>query len=331
MEIILKSPLDMHLHLREGQMLRDVAPLTAAGFAGGVPMPNLREPVDSVERLIAYKQQIREAVGGEPFEPYVPLFFRDYTQEELEAARKHTLAVKLYPAGITTNSEAGVRSLEAAWPTLKLMEDLGLMLMVHGETDGYMMDREREFMPLYVRIAEAFPKLKIVMEHISTVEGVWTLDRCENLYATVTAHHLLLSLDDLLGGMLDPHLFCKPTVKNPSDRDALVELVTQGHPRVAFGSDSAPHPRAKKEAPLGAAGCFTAPIALQLLAGLFEKHAALDKLSAFVCDNARDIYGITPPEKTVTLRKQPFTIPASYADVVPMWAGKTLEWTLVGQ
>lgn len=329
MEITLESPLDMHLHLREGDLLRAVAPLTAAGFAGGVPMPNLRQPVDSLERLLAYKQQIRAAVGGEPFEPYVPLFFREYSRQELEVAREHTIAVKLYPAGITTNSEAGVRSLEAAWPTLKLMEELGLMLMVHGETEGTMLEREREFMALYVRIAEAFPKLKIVMEHISTVEGVQALERCENLYATVTAHHLLLTLDDLLGGMLNPHLFCKPTVKHAADRDALVELVTKGHPKVAFGSDSAPHPRAKKEGPVCAAGCFTAPIALQLVTELFEKHGALDKLSAFVCDNARSIYGITPPKKTVTLRKQPFTIPAVYpGEIVPMWAGKTIGWTL---
>lgn len=330
MEITLESPLDMHLHLREGQVLREVAPLTAAGFAGGVPMPNLREPVDSVERLVAYKQQIREACQGEPFEPYVPLFFRDYSRAELEEARAHTIAVKLYPAGITTNSEAGVRSLEAAWPTLGLMEELGLILMVHGETDGYMMDREREFMSVYAKIAQTFPKLKIIMEHISTVEGTQTLDRHENLYATITAHHLLLSLDDLAGGMLNPHLFCKPTVKNPTDRDALVKLAIAAHPKVAFGSDSAPHPRTKKEGPLCAAGCFTAPLALPLLAELFERHNALDKLADFVCNNARSIYGITPPKKTVRLRKQPFTIPEVYAgDVVPMWAGKTLSWSLV--
>lgn len=330
MEITLESPLDMHLHLREGAMLRGVAPLTAASFAGGVPMPNLSEPVNSLERLIAYKEQIRAAAAPEPFEPYVPLFFRNYSREELEAARAHTIAVKLYPAGITTNSEAGVRSLEAAWPTLELMEELGLMLMVHGETDGSMMDREREFMAVYEKIARTFPRLKIVMEHLSTVDGVRTLDKCDNLYATVTAQHLLLSLDDLLGGMLNPHLFCKPTVKNAADRDALVELVTSGHPKVAFGSDSAPHPRAKKEGPVCAAGCFTAPIALQLVTELFEKRGALDKLPDFVCNNARSIYGIVPPKKTVKLRNEPFTIPALYAgDVVPMWAGKTIGWSLV--
>jgi dihydroorotase len=199
---------------------------------------------------------------------------------------------------------------------------------VHGETNGFVMDREAEFVSIYERLATAFPKLTIIMEHITTKESVAVLDRFENLYATITVHHLLITLDDVAGGMLQPHLFCKPIAKRPEDRDALLRVALSAHPKVMFGSDSAPHPRHAKEACGCAAGVFTAPIALQLLAELFEKQDALDKLQAFVSDNAQKIYNINVPSKTVTLEKKSFTVPAEYNGVVPMYAGEKLTYSI---
>ncbi|WP_309396038.1 dihydroorotase [Cerasicoccus maritimus] len=329
MEIKLKSPLDMHLHLREGEMLKTVAPLTSQHFSGAIIMPNLVPPVDNLDRLLAYREEILAATKGDAFEPFMTLFFRAYTRAELEAAMPHITAIKLYPAGITTNSEGGVKELADAEATMSLMEELGIPLLVHGETNGFVMDREREFLTVYEQIATKFPKLKIVMEHITTAHAVALLDKFENLHATVTAHHLIITLDDVAGGMLNPHLFCKPIAKRPEDRDALLNAALTAHPKLSLGTDSAPHPQHKKECCGCAAGVFTAPITLPLMADLFAKHDALDKLQAFVSDNAHRIYGVTPPEKIMTLRDEPMTIPEKYGDVVPMWAGQQLGWSVV--
>lgn len=328
MEVSLESPLDMHLHLRQDDMLRAIAPLSAETFAGAVVMPNLVPPVDTLKRLLAYRAEILAAAGRYDFDPFMILFFRDYSREELEAAREHILAVKLYPAGVTTNSEDGVGNIRKAEPTMKLMEELGIPLLVHGETDGFVMDRETEFLSVYRHLATTFPRLKIVMEHITTAGAVALLDEFENLHATVTVQHLLITLDDVAGGMLNPHLFCKPIAKRPEDRDALVHAALTAHPKLSFGSDSAPHPVHQKECCGCAAGVFTAPIALQLLTGLFEANDSLDKLQAFISGNARRIYGVKPPAKTVTLSKEPFTIPARYGEVVPMWAGQEIPWSV---
>ncbi len=326
--LTLHSPLDMHLHLRQDAMLKAVAPLSAETFAGAVIMPNLVPPVDSLERLEGYREEILAASGRDDFAPFMTLFFRAYTREELVAAKPHIIGIKLYPAGITTNSEGGVSQIEQAEPTMRLMEELGIPLMIHGETNGFVMDRETEFMSIYRQLAIRFPQLKIVMEHITTAGAIALLNEFENLHATVTVQHLLITLDEVAGGMLNPHLFCKPIAKRPEDREALAHAAVTAHPKLSFGSDSAPHPVHKKECCGCAAGVFTAPIALQLLAGLFEQHGALDRLQAFVSGNARRIYGVTPPVKTVTLEKKPFAIPASYGEVVPMWAGQEIPWSL---
>ncbi|MBC2593402.1 dihydroorotase [Ruficoccus amylovorans] len=328
--LTLHSPLDMHLHLRQDAMLKAVAPLSAETFAGAVIMPNLVPPVDSLERLKWYREEILAAAGREDFAPYMTLFFRAYTREELEAAKPHIIGIKLYPAGITTNSEGGVSQIDQAEPTMRLMEELGIPLMIHGESNGFVMDREAEFLTIYRRLAERFPRLKIVMEHITTAAALVLLNEFENLHATVTVQHLIITLDDVAGGMLNPHLFCKPIAKRPEDREALAHAAVTAHPKLCLGTDSAPHPQHKKECCGCAAGVFTAPIALQLLAGLFDEHDALDRLQAFVSDNARRIYDVTPPAKAVTLAKKPFTIPASYGEVVPMWAGREIPWSVVG-
>jgi dihydroorotase len=190
------------------------------------------------------------------------------------------------------------------------------------------MDREAEFVSIYEKLAEAFPDLTIIMEHITTKASVEALDRFENLYATITLHHLMITLDDVAGGMLQPHLFCKPIAKRPEDREALREVALNGHPKVMFGSDSAPHPQSAKESCGCAAGVFTAPIALQVLTELFVKHSTVENLQAFVSDNAQKVYkNITIPQKSIKLEKKPFIVPKKYGTVVPMYAGEKLAYS----
>jgi dihydroorotase len=326
----LLMPLDMHLHLRDGVMLENIAPLSAYSFSGAVVMPNLVPPVTSKEDVLAYRERIMAAVPNDYFEPYMTLFYQNYDKKFLADIADEITAVKLYPAGITTNSEGGVSSfdIEEMRPTLEAMSELGLPLCVHGETDGFVMDREAEFMSIYELLAKNFPDLKIIMEHITTKAAVDMLDKYDNLYATITVHHLLLTLDDVIGGMMMPHHFCKPIAKRPEDLDALLSVALEAHPKVMFGSDSAPHPKHKKEACGCAAGVFTAPIALQLLCEIFEQFDKLDNLQAFVSDNAQNIYGICPEFKEVTLEKRPFAVPESYSNVVPMYAGQTISWAI---
>lgn len=329
-KITLTMPLDMHLHLRDGEMLETVAPLTSYSFSGALVMPNLVPPVTTLEALKEYKKRIKHAIGRDDFEPYMTLFYQNYSREFLESVQDHVTAIKLYPSGVTTNSEGGVASfdIEAMRETLSAMSDLGIVLSVHGETNGFVMDREAEFMSVYEMIASNFPKLKIIMEHITTADAVAMLDRYENLYATITVHHLIITLDDVAGGMLRPHLFCKPIAKRPEDRAALLKVALEAHPKVMFGSDSAPHPKHTKESCGCGAGVFTAPIALQLLCEVFDAHDTLDNLQAFVSDNAQRIYGICAEFKEVTLVKHDFIVPEIYGSVVPMRAGETLKWAI---
>jgi len=323
-------PLDMHLHLRDGEMLETVAPLTSYSFSGALIMPNLVPPVTTLEAVQGYRNRIKHAIGRDDFEPYMTLFYQNYSREFLESVQDEITAIKLYPSGVTTNSEGGVSSfdIEAMRETLEAMSDLGIVLSVHGETNGFVMDREAEFMSVYEMLASNFPKLKIIMEHITTADAVAMLDRYENLYATITVHHLMITLDDVAGGLLRPHLFCKPIAKRPHDREALLKVALQAHPKVMFGSDSAPHPKHTKESCGCGAGVFTAPIALQLLCEIFEAHDKLDNLQAFVSDNAQRIYGICAEYKEVVLSKHDFIVPEIYGTVVPMKAGETLVWSI---
>ena len=326
----LLMPLDMHLHLRDAVMLENVAPLSAYSFSGAIIMPNLVPPVDTKEAVIAYKERIMAAVPNDFFEPYMTLFYKNYDKKFLLDVEEEITAIKLYPAGITTNSEGGVSSfdIEEMRPTLETMAELGIPLCVHGETDGFVMDREAEFMSIYELLAQNFPTLKIIMEHITTKAAVDMLDKYENLYATITVHHLLLTLDDVVGGMMQPHLFCKPIAKRPEDLDALLSVALEAHPKVMFGSDSAPHPQHAKESCGCAAGVFTAPIALQLLCEIFDQFGKLDNLQDFVSDNAQRIYGICPEFKEVTLEKRTFVVPENYGGVVPMFAGEAIGWAI---
>lgn len=323
--LTLRAPLDMHVHLRQDEMLSIVAPYTARDFAAAVVMPNLNPPVTTLEQVRDYREAIRSACAPQRFEPLMTLFFREYSREELLTARPHIIGIKLYPAGMTTNSEAGVADTNAAEMTLAHMEELGIPLLVHGESCGFVLDREAEFLPVVERWAALFPKLTIVLEHITTAVATRLLDRFPNLFATVTLHHLLITLDDVLGGLMRPHLFCKPVAKRPEDRAALREAAIS-HPKVFFGSDTAPHPISAKEAPGCAAGIFSAPVALPALATFFEERNALDRLQAFVSDRACAAYKYTPSAKTVTLVRENWTVPERIGTVVPYLAAQTLPW-----
>lgn len=333
MEITLNAPLDMHLHLRDGDMMKLVAPLSA-DFAGAVIMPNLVPPVTDPGAMLAYSERIAQAMGNEPFSRYMTLFFTAQNEQQLTLAKNTPgfFGYKLYPAGITTNSEGGVANLADADSTLCMMQEMGIPLLVHGESHGFVMDREAEFLSVYRNLATRYPRLRICMEHITTAAALQLLDEFENLCATVTLQHLIITLDDVAGGALQPHLFCKPIAKRPGDRDALLQAALNAHPRLMFGSDSAPHPRCRKESCGCAAGVFTAPLALPRLAELFASHGCLDNLQAFVSDNACRIYGLQPVQKSVTLHDSPMQVPASYRSfgqqVVPMYAGEQLSWSV---
>lgn len=333
MEITLNSPLDMHLHLRDGNMLKLTAPLSG-DFAGAVIMPNLVPPVITPEMLQAYSARIEAAMNGEPFTRYMTLFFTPLGEKELDAAMQTPgfFGFKLYPAGITTNSENGISDLDKADSTFRMMEERGIPLLVHGESHGFVMDRETEFLHTYRHLAENYPKLKLCMEHITTAAALQLLEDYPNMCATVTLQHLLITLDDVAGGALKPHLFCKPIAKRPEDRDALLAAALSGHPRLMFGSDSAPHPRCRKEACGCAAGVFTAPVALPKLAELFAHEGVPEKLQGFVSDHACRFYGLTPQPKQITLRDTPMQVPSAYRsygeEVVPMYAEETIGWSV---
>lgn len=328
MEITLINPLDMHLHLREGDMMKAVTPYTSQHFSGAVIMPNLIEPVDDMEKLTRYRDALQNVSAHHEFTPYMTLFYKNYTQKELIAARDHIIGIKLYPAGITTQSEKGVKNFSTMEETLHFMEELNIPLLIHGESDGFVMDREKEFLVVIEEIARRHPKLHIIMEHITTADAITFLDQFDNLSATVTLHHLLLTLDDVVGGLMQPDHFCKPIAKTPGDLEALRKAVFSGHPKIMFGSDSAPHPRNKKECIGCAAGIFSSPVALPLLVQIFEEEGCLDLLQSFISDNAVKRYSLSPKKKEVTLTKKSWKVPEIYGDVRPFYAGQTIRWAV---
>ena len=340
MQIKLNSPLDMHLHLRDNEMLEVVGPLTAQTFSWAIIMPNLVPPVKTVEDVRNYKKRILEACSWEKFNPFMTVFFHEsLTRENLIELKNEILSIKLYPAGITTNSEGGAKNLlsDKSKDIFKNMEELWIILNIHWETNDFVMDREKNFVPIYENLAQEFPKLKIMMEHITTKESAELVKKYDNLYATITLHHLYITLDDVAGWMLEPHLFCKPIAKRPEDREALLNLALSWNSKVMFGSDSAPHPQSSKECSHCSAWIFTSPIALQLLVQLFDKNNSLDNLENFLTNNAINIYGLkvgeaginSLPEKIVTLEKKEFIVPKKYSEVVPFMNEKTIEWSIV--
>jgi len=332
--LTLRRPDDFHVHLRQGAACDDYArDARNAGFARVLVMPNTLPPIDSAERLTAYRRQIETAAPG--LHALMTFKIRPGLDRATLTALKQAgaLAGKLYPEGVTTHSEDGVRRLEDAYSVFALMEELGLVLCLHGEhPDAFSLDREAVFVKGLPALRTAFPRLRVVLEHVSSVAGLdAVLADGELTAATLTAHHLLFTLDDMVGGKLDPHLFCKPLLKRPEDRARLVAAALSGNPKFFFGSDSAPHARDQKEAALCSAGCYIMPLALALLAGLFDESGALDKLEAFVSRFGAEFYNLPLNPGTLTLKKQPWVVPAAYHSVVPLKAGTTLAWSPIPQ
>jgi dihydroorotase len=316
------SPFDAHVHLRDGALLETAAPISARTFAGAIVMPNLTPPIATAKMAAEYGARITQICPD--FKPIVAVYLTE-ALTSLEGVK----IVKLYPSGVTTGAESGVKDIFAYDAIFRAMQASGAILSVHGETNGFVLDREAEFAPIYATLAQKYPRLKIVMEHISSIALIDLLEKYENLYATITLHHLLYTLEDLIGGRINPHLFCKPIVKTPADRAALRKLAFAASRKVAFGSDSAPHLRSAKEGKSGAAGIFSAPIALAKLAELFSENGAIDNLQAFVSDNAQKIYALDLPRKTIALSRESWQVPTEYGGVVPLCAEETIGWRVL--
>lgn len=337
-EITLTDPLDMHLHLREGEMLKNVLDFSASQFRAALVMPNLSTPITNISLAKDYEKEILECLKDSLFTPIMTLYISDLlSQRDLQEARESGLKVlKLYPKGATTNSQSGLNEILSSH-TLKLFEiaqDLDFILSIHGESGGFSMDREYEFGKVFESLAKKFPKLKIIIEHMSDHRSIRLLKDYENIYATLTLHHITMDLDDVLGKGLNPHHFCKPILKTPKDKEELLDLALNANSKVSFGSDSAPHLEKNKLKESGAAGIFSAPNLLSSLVELFEKYNCLENLQKFVSDNAKNNYDLKfPTEKKITFIKKPSLIPIqidfNQNSIIPLRAGETIEWSQI--
>ncbi|MBX7490789.1 dihydroorotase [Helicobacter turcicus] len=329
--ISLQSPYDMHLHLRDTPLLESVAKYTAQYFSGALVMPNLNPPIDSVELALSYKDRIQNACGDYNFMPLMSLYLTEgLDRSVLQRAKEVGIRfVKLYPKGATTGSQSGVSEVldNKILQILEYIQELGLILSIHGESNGFSLEREAEFHSVFTELAESFPRLKIIFEHLSDHRSIALVEKYSNLFATLTLHHITLSLDDVIGGGLNPHCFCKPILKTPKDRDALLQVALSAHSKFSFGSDSAPHLKENKENGKGAAGIFSAPLVLLGLAELFEKHKRLENLQSFISDNAQHIYSLPKSAKVINLEKKPTQIPREFDGIVPLFSGRELSWS----
>ncbi len=339
--ITISRPDDWHLHVRDGEALQTVVPHTAAQFGRAIIMPNLRPPVTTAAQAVAYRERIQAAVpAGLKFEPLMTLYLTDnLPPDEIKRAKDAgVVAAKLYPAGATTNSDAGVTDLRKTYRTLEAMQREGLLLLVHGEvtsSDIDLFDREAVFIDTQlIPLRRDFPELKIVFEHITTKEAAhYVRDADRFTGATVTAHHLLYNRNAIFTGGIRPHYYCLPVLKRETHRVALVEAATSGNAKFFLGTDSAPHPAHLKEHATGCAGCYTAHAAMELYAEAFDAAGALDKLEAFASFNGPAFYGLPRNEETITLKKESWLPPESYAfgnaELKPLRSGENLPWKLV--
>ena len=340
--LTITRPDDWHLHVRDGDALVTVVPHTAAQFGRAIIMPNLKPPVTTAAQALAYAQRIRAAVPpGVMFEPLMTLYLTDNlpADEIKRAADAGVVAVKLYPAGATTNSDAGVTDLHKTYKTLEAMQRAGLLLLVHGEVtspDIDLFDREAVFIDTQlIPLRRDFPELKIVFEHITTREAAQYVREADRFTgATITAHHLLYNRNAIFTGGIRPHYYCLPVLKRETHRLALVQAATSGSAKFFLGTDSAPHPAHLKEHATGCAGCYTAHAAMELYAEAFDAVGALDQLEAFASFNGADFYGLPRNTGTVTLKRESWTPPESFAfgqaELKPLRSGEALPWKLVG-
>ena len=340
-QITLTRPDDWHLHVRDGAALQTVVPHTAAQFGRAIIMPNLKPPVTTAEAAVAYRERIRAAVPpGVTFEPLMTLYLTDSLPpaEIARAKAAGVVACKLYPAGATTNSDAGVTDIRKVYPVLEAMQREGLLLLVHGEVtsaDIDLFDREAVFIDQQlIPLRRDFPELKIVMEHITTKEAAQHVQDADCfLGATITAHHLLYNRNAIFTGGIRPHYYCLPVLKRETHRQALVAAATSGSPKFFLGTDSAPHPAHLKEHASGCAGCYTAHAALELYAEAFDQAGALDRLEGFASFFGADFYGLPRNTGTLTLKRESWTPPESFAfgeaELKPLRSGEVLPWRLV--
>lgn len=341
-EITLTRPDDWHLHLRDGALLPDTVPHTARYMGRAIIMPNLVPPVTTTTEAVAYREQILPCIPeGSNFSPLMTLYLTDKTSpEEIMSAKESGLVfgVKLYPAGATTNSDKGVTDIMQTYPALEKMAEVGMPLLVHGEvtrSEVDIFDREKTFIdeilaPLHVR----FPTLKIVFEHITTRDAAdFVLASGENIGATITPQHLMFNRNHMLVGGVRPHYYCLPILKRHVHQQALQDAVASGSPRIFLGTDSAPHTQNNKETACGCAGCFSAHAALELYAEIFEDLGIMEKLEAFASFNGPDFYGLPRNIDKITLRKEPWKVPESYAlgheILVPLNAGTEMRWKVI--
>ncbi len=340
-QITLTRPDDWHVHLRDGDALRTVVPHTAAQFGRAIVMPNLRPPVTTAAQAVAYRERIVAAVPeGVAFEPLMTLYLTDNlpADEIVRAKDAGVVAVKLYPAGATTNSDAGVTDLRKTYKTLEAMQRAGLPLLVHGEVtspDIDLFDREAVFIDQQlIPLRRDFPELKIVFEHITTKEAAQYVAQADrHTAATITAHHLLYNRNAIFTGGIRPHYYCLPVLKRETHRLALVQAATGGSDRFFLGTDSAPHPAQLKEHASGCAGCYTAHAAMELYAEAFDAANALDRLEAFASFNGPDFYNLPRNTGSVILRRESWTPPESFAfggaELKPLRSGEALPWRMV--
>ena len=337
-QITLTRPDDWHLHVRDGDILKDVVPATARHFGRAIIMPNLTPPVTNVDMAMAYRDRILAASPGSDFQPLMTLYLTEATTAaDIQSAKEAgVVAAKLYPAGATTNSASGVTDIKRIYPVLQAMSDCGMLLLVHGEvTDAHVdiFDREKEFLDqVLAPTLDAFPNLRVVLEHITTGDSVEFIraDQSGRLAATITPQHLMYNRNHLLVGGIRPHLYCLPVLKRNRHQKALRDAVVSGDSRFFLGTDSAPHSKDRKETACGCAGCYSAYSALALYAEIFEELGVLDKLEAFASFNGPDFYGLPRNQDTITVVKQPWTMPETLplanGEIVPLRAGEELQW-----
>jgi dihydroorotase len=331
--LTIRRPDDWHVHLRDGEMLRVVAPYTARQFARAIVMPNLVPPITNVEAASAYRDRII-AAAGPGFTPLMTCYLTDDTSpDEVSRGFEESawIAAKLYPAGTTTNSASGVTDIRNIYPTLARMEKIGMVLCVHGEVtdpDVDVFDRERQFLDRVLKpVVREFPALKIVLEHITTADAVdWVRDMI--VAATITPQHLVINRNAMFAGGFRPHAYCLPVPKSEEHRLAVRRTAVSGLPNVFLGTDSAPHARQAKESACGCAGIFNAPFALESYATVFDEERALDKLEAFASENGPRFYGLPLNEGTITLERSECEVPDEISGIVPFHARETLPWKL---
>ena len=341
--LTLLRPDDWHIHLRDGALLPRTVADAARTFARAIIMPNLVPPVRNAAEADQYRQRILDARPAErSFQPLMVLYLTDQTSAaDIHNAVKSGFvhAAKLYPAGATTNSDSGVTSLEAIYPALEAMSDVGMPLLVHGEVthaDVDIFDREKRFIDdQLVGLVNRFPNLKVVFEHITTADAAqFVREASDKIAATITAHHLLYNRNHMLAGGIRPHFYCLPILKRNTHQEALLDAATSGSAKFFLGTDSAPHAQNAKEISCGCAGCYTAYAAIELYAEAFEQRNALDKLEGFASHFGADFYQLPRNQDTITLVREPWTAPSSLAfgeqQLIPLRAGETLNWRILG-